>query len=393
MDYLNRLSRFLLVDNGPECAAVVLGLVAVYLLLPRPRAGARLWGGIAAGVALLITGALIVRVGRFNPESVLFYAFSGIAILSGGLLITQSNPARAALSFALVVLSTCGIFLLQAAPFLMAATTIIYAGAIVVTFLFVIMLAQQEGASSADQRSREPFLASLTGFVLLGALLYVLGNSYGTGELDTLLSRVGEAKEKKTIAEMARTLNIDGATDEEKDKLEEKFFEGFKKDLRFSRGRVSSAPGSPLLAEELVNVQPTWRAAREKNDAELGKKALERLERLGQEGRESLGALQPTAPQQTPGQPKPPDSFLSNLSGPSSDQALYGPLDPEAKAPPALRRDRESFRPEMPHENTAYLGRALFTDNLLAVELAGTLLLVATIGAIAIAARRPEKTE
>ena len=42
--------------------------------------------------------------------------------------------------------STCGLFLLQAAPFLMAATIIIYAGAIVVTFLFVIMLAQQEGA-------------------------------------------------------------------------------------------------------------------------------------------------------------------------------------------------------------------------------------------------------
>ena len=40
----------------------------------------------------------------------------------------------------------------------------------------------------------------------------------------------------------------------------------------------------------------------------------------------------------------------------------------------------------LPVENTAYLGRTLFTDFLLAVELAGTLLLVATIGAIAIAA-------
>ena len=59
------------------------------------------------------------------------------------MLVTQQNPARAALSFALVVLSTCGLFLLLAAPFLMAATIVIYAGAIVVTFLFVIMLAQQ----------------------------------------------------------------------------------------------------------------------------------------------------------------------------------------------------------------------------------------------------------
>jgi NADH-quinone oxidoreductase subunit J len=45
----------------------------------------------------------------------------------------------------------------------------------------------------------------------------------------------------------------------------------------------------------------------------------------------------------------------------------------------------------LPHENTAYLGRALFTDYLLAVELGGTLLLVATIGATAIAGRRGER--
>ena len=43
------------------------------------------------------------------------------------------------------------------------------------TFLFVLhMLAQQEGPSDADARSREPRLAVAVGFVLLGALLYVL---------------------------------------------------------------------------------------------------------------------------------------------------------------------------------------------------------------------------
>jgi NADH-quinone oxidoreductase subunit J len=44
----------------------------------------------------------------------------------------------------------------------------------------------------------------------------------------------------------------------------------------------------------------------------------------------------------------------------------------------------------MPAENVASLGRSLFTDYLIPVELAGTLLLVATIGAIAIAGRRAE---
>src|SRR5208283_4044858 len=111
-----------------------------------------LWGAAAAGLALLAGGIWIVRVGALTAETLLFYGMAGVAIVSGGLLVTQSNPARAALCFALVVLSTCGLFLLLAAPFLMAATAIIYAGAIIVTFLFVLMLAQQAGPSAADMR-------------------------------------------------------------------------------------------------------------------------------------------------------------------------------------------------------------------------------------------------
>lgn len=154
--------------------ALVLGLAAVYLLLPRPRPYPPLWGAAAAAAAILVAGYALIHRAPTRGETVLFYGFAGIAILSGGLLITQQNPVRAALSFALVVLSTCGLFLLQAAPFLMAATIIVYAGAIIVTFLFVIMLAQQSGLSDADFRSREPLLSCIAGFVLLGALLYVL---------------------------------------------------------------------------------------------------------------------------------------------------------------------------------------------------------------------------
>src|SRR5262249_44637790 len=95
------------------------------------------------------------------------------------------------------------------------ATIIIYAGAIVVTFLFVLMLAQQEGRSDADDRSREPLLATLTGFVLLGALLYVLYLSYGTGpnspatrDLDELLA------ETRRLHGQARNLDGKGSPDE-----------------------------------------------------------------------------------------------------------------------------------------------------------------------------------
>ncbi len=103
-------------------------------------------------------------------------------------MITGRNPARRRLAFAFVVLSTCGLFLLLAAPFLMAATIIIYAGAIIVTFLFVLMLSQQEGPSNADLRTREPALATAAGFVLLATLLVGLQRVYDWRSVDAAIA-------------------------------------------------------------------------------------------------------------------------------------------------------------------------------------------------------------
>ena len=59
-------------------------------------------------------------------------------------------------------------------------------------------------------------------------------------------------------------------------------------------------------------------------------------------------------------------------------------------AEPGTLDDEDHVPARKLHDNVAALGRSLFTDYLLAVELAGALLLVATIGAIAIAGRRKE---
>ncbi len=169
---------------------IVVGAAAVYGLLPRPKPLPWWIGTLLGAAAILLAGATILRTGAITPETFLFYAFSLIAVVSGGLLVTQHNPARAALAFTLVILSTCGLFLLLAAPFLAAATIIIYAGAIIVTFLFVLMLAQQTGLGDADARSREPLLASITGFVLLGALVYVLQLTYEKNETVQAIDQV-----------------------------------------------------------------------------------------------------------------------------------------------------------------------------------------------------------
>src|ERR1700722_1163027 len=117
---------------------LVLGAIALYLLLPKPRKRPVVFGASLGVLAVVLGGILLFRYGLAPlPERVLFWCFSMLAILGGGAMLTQRNPARAAISFTLVVMNVCGLFLLQGAPFLMAATIIIYAGAIIVTFLFV----------------------------------------------------------------------------------------------------------------------------------------------------------------------------------------------------------------------------------------------------------------
>jgi NADH-quinone oxidoreductase subunit J len=129
---------------------------------------------------LIVTAGLVtfcLSGGKAQSElanDVMFWVFAIGALMSGVLMITARNPVYAALWFALATLSTCGLFLLQHAPFLAAATIIVYAGAVIVTFLFVIMLAQQSGAAGYDQRSNQSLLATLSAFVLLGAISLTL---------------------------------------------------------------------------------------------------------------------------------------------------------------------------------------------------------------------------
>src|SRR6266849_6918991 len=317
---------------------VILGLIGVYLLLPRIRPYPTIWGAAASGLALLLAGFTLIRAGMTAPENLLFYCFSAIAIVAGTLLITQRNPVHAALSFALVVLSTCGLFLLQAAPFLMAATIIVYAGAIVVTFLFVIMLAQQAGWSDADHRSREPLISTIAGFVLVGALLYLLQKTYDTENLDQLLHQAKAASEAESAAGLTKTLGDD-----------DYFFERFQEEAE----KIPVSRESDALLDELINVRANWREWKQADNLPHMRAKLALLAKMGADVRDRIAAL------------RPQDAVRKNMSAFS--------VLPENDPVP---------------ENVAPLGRTLFTDYLLPVELGGTLLLVATIGSFVISGRR-----
>ena len=158
--------------------SVVFGAIGTYWLLPHRHGGPLpgrqyTFGASIAGVALLSILASMSPPGPFLP-TLFFYVFSAAALISALLTVTSRNPIYSALWFASVVLSTSGLFLLASAPFLAAGTIIVYAGAIIVTFLFVIMLAQMEGKALYDRAARAPGSATVTCFLLLWCLMYSL---------------------------------------------------------------------------------------------------------------------------------------------------------------------------------------------------------------------------
>lgn len=165
----------LLNSHVPVLVPVAFGFLAVWLLMPRARPWPRVWGWSFGLVALATAGVLLLHPAARPLPGALFGLFAAAALLAAVCMITSRNPLYAALWFAVTTLSVCGLFLLRSAPFLAAATVIVYAGAIVVTFLFLIMLAQQAvGSATYDQQSRQPLLATMLGFVVLGGLLCIL---------------------------------------------------------------------------------------------------------------------------------------------------------------------------------------------------------------------------
>jgi NADH-quinone oxidoreductase subunit J len=166
----------------------VAGIGTVMLLPLHYHPSWRKIGGailMAAGLVLL---ALVLRFSALanenNIHTIYFWIFSAIALFGAVRVVTHRQPVYSALYFVLTVFASAGLFVLLLAQFMAAALVIIYAGAILITYVFVIMLAVQSTSPTSataaqqmadyDNRSRDPFIASAIGFALMGVLLYVV---------------------------------------------------------------------------------------------------------------------------------------------------------------------------------------------------------------------------
>ncbi|MFT3881200.1 MAG: NADH-quinone oxidoreductase subunit J [Gemmatales bacterium] len=190
---------------------LVTGFLAIVTLLPHPSKGSKgkIQAGLAAGVlTMLLIGLLMMRSSGHIAVDLFFDAFAIITIASAAAVIVQCNPVYSALYFAITVLGVCGLFLIKSASFLAAATIIVYAGAIIVTFLFVIMLAQQAGLADYDRRSRERIFSCLAGFVLLASILFIIEKNFAAKDAPALV--VSTLKEAQSLTAPDRYQRLRG---------------------------------------------------------------------------------------------------------------------------------------------------------------------------------------
>jgi NADH-quinone oxidoreductase subunit J len=112
----------------------------------------------------------------------LFFVFAAAALIGALGVVLARNPVHSALFLVLTLLSVAVFFLLQDAQLVAAVQVIVYAGAIVVLFLFVIMLLGVDRHENLDEPVKWQRPAALAaGVIVLGEVLLLAGHEWATG--------------------------------------------------------------------------------------------------------------------------------------------------------------------------------------------------------------------
>ncbi len=135
-------------------------------------------------------------------QNVTFGILAAAATLSALRVVTTKNVVHAALYLVVVLASIGALFVLLAAEFVAVVQILVYVGAIVVLFLFGIMLTRPELGRSAGLDNDQRVAGAVTALFLLGVLSFVLVDFYGDDKLPDLsgVSRAQLTAERVTGA-------------------------------------------------------------------------------------------------------------------------------------------------------------------------------------------------
>ncbi|MGD0214569.1 MAG: NADH-quinone oxidoreductase subunit J [Terriglobales bacterium] len=129
-----------------------------------------------------------------------FYLLSGLAIAGGVAVITRRNPVHSALALIVTLVSLANLYLMLYAPFVAGVQIIVYAGGIMVLFLFVIMLVNVETSSKERQFNRMWPLGLVAACTLLA--LFVSAFTKGKALFPDRMMALPESSNTQQIATM-----------------------------------------------------------------------------------------------------------------------------------------------------------------------------------------------
>jgi NADH-quinone oxidoreductase subunit J len=148
------------------------------------------------------------------PEALVFYVLGGLGLVASALVIGQRNPMHSVLLLIVSFAALAGLYVQLDAPFVAVAQIIIYAGAIMVLFLFVVMLlnAPHEMGLAGDllhHPIRQPGIIKIGGAL---AVLLVVQLSWAllrARELAVPVAATGDADEISSVRTLGRVLFTD----------------------------------------------------------------------------------------------------------------------------------------------------------------------------------------
>jgi NADH-quinone oxidoreductase subunit J len=110
-------------------------------------------------------------------ETIFFYIFAILAVVSAISVITSKSPIHSAISLIVTLLQVAAIFILLRAPFLAAVQVFVYVGAVVVLFLFAVMLLDLGGEKMKAQFHQQTVFGVISAVGLFAVLIFMLAKS------------------------------------------------------------------------------------------------------------------------------------------------------------------------------------------------------------------------
>ena len=109
-----------------------------------------------------------------TASAIIFYVLASVALIAAALVIWSRNAVHSAVYLVLSFLSVAAIYVLMQAEFVAAVQVLVYAGGIMVLFLFVIMLVNIKDTMSPRVRVHAT-VSSIVALAMIGLVLYVYG--------------------------------------------------------------------------------------------------------------------------------------------------------------------------------------------------------------------------